>query len=390
MIDLAKKRFSFNQNNRKKVIILVLSLLVLPLVLYFLVTGGKLPIFTGAQSDTYSMSVSQTGVVTVNNRSAFAEPATPVEVFINGSLVSTLQAPALSPGQSAEIGKVSVPANGVFKWRVTSVTNRSCDYSGEYIATPTPTACRIGYVFTRKLTSENYPRSAYIPGLLVMAHKPANSEIVKYDLYAGSPIGPTTLKDQKIKVLVVGVINQPVEARGPLTPAEMFTEAELTAIRDAYRSGMHVIAAGDNGSERAGVDDAAGELIQLNNFLQPFVAYRPTVIYVQQRQATVDVRSRVVWGRPVPLIPSVVTDTTASFRTPGVAWLTSSTGSSASTCFDQIAQGSTNTCLAYYVWPRVYSGYNVNSGFMYVDTNGGKTLQLTPNLFKNLLTEACK
>ncbi len=389
MIYLAKKK-GFSLDN-KGLLVIALSILVVPVVLYFLLTGGKAPSFTGAwDCDKYNIHVAQNGLVTVDNQSAYAEPATGIEVYINDVLVSRLSAPALSPGQKAEIGKVSVPSNGVFRWRAIATADRRCEDSGEYTGPP-PVACKIGYVFTRQRMSENYPGIGYISGDMVMNNKPEGAEVVKYDLFRGSPIGPTTLKDQDIKVLVLGVTNQPVGSRRPLTSRELFTSAELNSIRDAYRSGVHVIAAGDNGSTSEGIDDAASELIQLNGFLQPFVSYSPEVIYVPERVATRDVSADLVWGPRVPFITTITTDTTKTYRTPGVVRLVSS-DTTASSCFEQITQrnGTTRTCLAYYVWPRMYSGYTVNSGFMYIDSNGGKTLAMTPDLLRRLLAEACK
>src|SRR3989344_1490719 len=56
----------------------------------------------------YTFSVSQSGVVTVQNSSSRDESSQQVKVYINGSLVSTLNVPALPKGQSATLGTVQV------------------------------------------------------------------------------------------------------------------------------------------------------------------------------------------------------------------------------------------------------------------------------------------
>jgi archaellum component FlaF (FlaF/FlaG flagellin family) len=65
----------------------------------------------------YTFAVSGDGTVIATNNSSRSEPSQKADVYVNGSLVATLDVPALSPGQNATLGKVDVPG-GSFNWRV--------------------------------------------------------------------------------------------------------------------------------------------------------------------------------------------------------------------------------------------------------------------------------
>lgn len=92
----------------------------------------------------YNFLVAQDGKVTVQNASTRSEPAQKAEVFINSTLVKTLDVPNLSPGSSATLGTVTVPS-GAFSWRVKG--SADCEDSGNY-STPTTsiTATCLGVV----------------------------------------------------------------------------------------------------------------------------------------------------------------------------------------------------------------------------------------------------
>ena len=75
----------------------------------------------------YVFNVSSNGTVTADNKSTRDEPAQQAKVFINGSLVTTLNVPALPQGQSATLGTVQVPSTA-FTWTVQGT--RDCSTSG--------------------------------------------------------------------------------------------------------------------------------------------------------------------------------------------------------------------------------------------------------------------
>ncbi len=75
----------------------------------------------------YTFFVSGGGVVTIQNQSTRDEPSQEAKVSINGTLVTTLNVPALPRGQSATLGTVQVP-QGAFSWEV--VGTKDCRNSG--------------------------------------------------------------------------------------------------------------------------------------------------------------------------------------------------------------------------------------------------------------------
>ncbi|OGM21758.1 hypothetical protein A2714_02685 [Candidatus Woesebacteria bacterium RIFCSPHIGHO2_01_FULL_38_9] len=84
----------------------------------------------------YTFSVSGSGVVAIQNQSTRDEPAQQARVSINGTLVTTLNVPALPKGQNATLGTVQVP-QGAFSWEV--VGTKDCRNSGT--ASGEPVSC---------------------------------------------------------------------------------------------------------------------------------------------------------------------------------------------------------------------------------------------------------
>jgi len=66
----------------------------------------------------YTFNLESDGTVTVTNGSSREEPAQKANVYINGTLVKTLDVPALSPGEGATLGSISIPSNQSFTWKV--------------------------------------------------------------------------------------------------------------------------------------------------------------------------------------------------------------------------------------------------------------------------------
>lgn len=90
----------------------------------------------------YVFEVSEDGVVSVRNGSTRNEPLQKADVKINGSVVATLDVPALNAGDAATLGTVPVPDGG-FSWEV--IGTKDCEDSGSYgeqTATPTTSDSR--------------------------------------------------------------------------------------------------------------------------------------------------------------------------------------------------------------------------------------------------------
>jgi len=85
----------------------------------------------------YVFEVSQDGVVTVRNGSTRDEPAQQAVVYIDREQMSLFDVPALTAGDAATIGIVSVPVSGDFTWEV--IGSSDCENSGSYQSIPTPT-----------------------------------------------------------------------------------------------------------------------------------------------------------------------------------------------------------------------------------------------------------
>ncbi|QQS39008.1 hypothetical protein IPM62_00100 [Candidatus Woesebacteria bacterium] len=85
----------------------------------------------------YVFEVSQDGVVITRNGSTRNEPLQKAEVKINGSLIATLDVPALNAGDAATLGNVPVPSDA-FTWEV--IGTKDCENSGSYGSEdPSPT-----------------------------------------------------------------------------------------------------------------------------------------------------------------------------------------------------------------------------------------------------------
>ncbi|OGM21959.1 hypothetical protein A2863_02520 [Candidatus Woesebacteria bacterium RIFCSPHIGHO2_01_FULL_38_9b] len=86
----------------------------------------------------YTFSLDGTGVVKVTNNSSRSEPDQQAKVYINNQLVATFDVPALTQGQDATLGTVSVP-QGNFSWKVDGT--RDCSSSGN--STSGPVSCNL-------------------------------------------------------------------------------------------------------------------------------------------------------------------------------------------------------------------------------------------------------
>ncbi len=91
----------------------------------------------------YVFEISEDGVVSVRNGSTRNEPLQKAQIKINGSLVATLDVPALEAGDAATLGTVPVPEEG-FSWEI--IGTKDCENSGTYgseTLTPTETSSPI-------------------------------------------------------------------------------------------------------------------------------------------------------------------------------------------------------------------------------------------------------
>lgn len=101
----------------------------------YLVRQRQLNVGFAWDCSKYVFGVSKEGAVNVTNSSSRNEPGQKANVYINETLVSTVDVPALSPGQAANLGTVSVPSGQGFTWRVKGTAD--CENNGSYEATPT-------------------------------------------------------------------------------------------------------------------------------------------------------------------------------------------------------------------------------------------------------------
>lgn len=126
----------------KKIIAAILGIMIMVGAItasVFSIQNQQLKIGSAWDCSRYKFNVSRTGVVTVQNGSRYNEPPQSAEVYINNTLVSTLSVPALSSGQGATLGTVSVPSQQGFTWKVHGTID--CENEGSYQAeaTATPT-----------------------------------------------------------------------------------------------------------------------------------------------------------------------------------------------------------------------------------------------------------
>lgn len=83
----------------------------------------------------YHFVMTKEGQITAVNDSTNAEPLQQADVFINNAKVTTVDVPALNPGQSTVIGQVTVPATGTFNWEVRGLAD--CSSTGSFTAQET-------------------------------------------------------------------------------------------------------------------------------------------------------------------------------------------------------------------------------------------------------------
>ncbi len=88
--------------------------------------------------EKYNFYVSRTGQTTAVNGSTRNEPIQKVQIKIDGVLAGTFDIPALTPGQSANLGTVATPLSGIFTWEATGTID--CRDGGSYAVEPTPTS----------------------------------------------------------------------------------------------------------------------------------------------------------------------------------------------------------------------------------------------------------
>ncbi|MCX7928679.1 MAG: hypothetical protein N2558_03255 [Patescibacteria group bacterium] len=123
----------------KKVIATILGLIIMLGsigTIAFLVQNQQLKVGSAWDCSKYNFHVSRTGVVTVQNGSRYNESVQDAQVYINNTLVSTFSVPALTSGQGATLGTVSVPSRQGFTWKVHGTID--CEDEGSYHAETTP------------------------------------------------------------------------------------------------------------------------------------------------------------------------------------------------------------------------------------------------------------
>lgn len=88
----------------------------------------------------YAFALSSAGVVTATNGSDVDEPVQRAEVYINNTLVTTLDVPALSKGARADIGTVTLPTT-TFTWQIKGTAD--CSNEGRVDLSSVSYQCRL-------------------------------------------------------------------------------------------------------------------------------------------------------------------------------------------------------------------------------------------------------
>ncbi len=83
----------------------------------------------------YHFVMTKEGQISAVNDSTNSEPLQQADVYINNAKATTLDVPALNPGQSAVIGQVTVPVSGTFSWEVRGLAD--CSSTGSFTAQET-------------------------------------------------------------------------------------------------------------------------------------------------------------------------------------------------------------------------------------------------------------
>ncbi|MFA6512495.1 MAG: hypothetical protein WCV86_05240 [Patescibacteria group bacterium] len=137
-----------------------LGVLIIGIVIAIYLVQSRQGFFAGAWNCAeYNFMVDSEGNVTVTNGQTRNEPPQQATVSINGSPVGVFDVPALSAGQTATLGTVTVPSSGEFTWSV--IGSVDCSDSGSHvIPSPSPTE-----VITPSPTEEVTPTVTVKPTL---------------------------------------------------------------------------------------------------------------------------------------------------------------------------------------------------------------------------------
>jgi hypothetical protein len=116
-----------------------IALAIFAVVLLVAATGTGIMLASNQQVSTtqaadcsrYNFTVTKEGVVTVINGSTQSVPPNTAVVEIDNTETGNFNIPSLSPGQSSQLGNVTVPESGEFTWSVSS-TSVNCTDEGLY------------------------------------------------------------------------------------------------------------------------------------------------------------------------------------------------------------------------------------------------------------------
>lgn len=141
---------SINSGNNSKRIAAILGVIALVGATgsgVFLVGRQQLSPASAWDCGKYNFAVSREGIVSVINGSTKNEPLQKANVSINATQVASFDVPALSPGQSANLGTVTVPANTTFSWEVIGTVD--CRDGGSYQANSSSASCTAVKAFNK-------------------------------------------------------------------------------------------------------------------------------------------------------------------------------------------------------------------------------------------------
>jgi hypothetical protein len=133
-----------NRGGGRKKILAALGIVLMLIGLgagVFLIGNRQLLRTSAWDCSLYTFALSEDGTVTVANGSSSAAGAQQAAVYINNSLIDTFDVVELASGEGATLGKVSVPVNQSYTWRVEGL--KDCKSSGSAQVSGIAASCSI-------------------------------------------------------------------------------------------------------------------------------------------------------------------------------------------------------------------------------------------------------
>ncbi|GEM_PF-1089278 len=137
----------------------------------------------------YTFAITQTGEVSVENSSDRSEPQQDVDIFVDGTKVSTLSVGAFGPrSPKTVLGNVTVPSSGAFAWK--AVGTLDCQNEGSYQAVSS--SCKVEFDEKDKLYCAVNQGSVTVTGKVVSVPRNATLQTAWYI------VNPVSKKTQQV------------------------------------------------------------------------------------------------------------------------------------------------------------------------------------------------